>query len=54
MKYGYNEFVVMPFKLTNGRATFMSLMNRVYYLYLDKFIILFIDDILIYFDNDPI
>jgi hypothetical protein len=51
-KYGLYEFTIISFGLTNALAYFMYLMNNVFMDYLDKFVVVFIDDIIIYFQSE--
>ena len=51
-RYGRYEFLVMSFGLTNAPAAFMDLMNRVFRPHLDRFVIVFIDDIFVYLKSE--
>ena len=52
MRYGHFEFTVIPFSLTNAPAAFMNIMHRVFQPYLDQFLVVFVDNILIYSQSE--
>jgi hypothetical protein len=51
-RYGFYEYTVMSFRLMNAPTYFMYLMNKVFMEYLDKFVVVFIDDILVYSETE--
>ena len=51
-RYGHYEFTVVPFGLMNSSTIFMSLMNGVFHTFLDNFVVVFLDDILVYSSDE--
>ena len=51
-RYGHFEFIVIPFRLRNAPTAFIDLMHRAFQLYLDQFVVVFVDDILVYFKSE--
>lgn len=53
-RHGFYEFLVMPISLTNEPTTFMDLINKVFHKYHDEFVIVSVNDILIYSNNEEL